>query len=120
MEVQQVMYMLMVEDMERAVRFYTDVMGFRARVAEERWSELAFGDFTLALHIAVGDGAEGKGQKGRGLSISVVDIEAACREVEAAGGQVINPPQEGDFPGLKVALVADTEGNAMELGEHTN
>ncbi len=117
MEVQQVMYMLMVEDMERAVRFYTDVMGFRARVAEARWSELAFGDFTLALHIAVDDG---EGRKGRGLSISVADIEAACREVEAAGGQVINPPQEGDFPGLTVALVADTEGNALELGEHAN
>ena len=116
MEVQQVMYMLMVRDMERAVSFYTNVIGFRRRVVEPRWSELAFGDFTLALHIASGDGEQ---RKDSALSITVTGIESACREVEAAGGRVIKPPRESDFGGLRVAVVADTDGNHLELGEHT-
>ena len=116
MEVQRIMFMAMVKDMERAVGFYTDVIGFRQRSRSPNWSELAFGDFTLALHIDVGSGAK---RNRTGLSITVTDIESACREIAAAGGEVINPPRKSDFEGLTVALVADPEGNKLELGEYS-
>ena len=116
MEVEQVLCMLMVSDMERAVDFYTNVIGFRRRSVQPRWSELAFGDFTLALHIE--DGGSGE-RKSTGLSFTVRDIDAACGEVEAAGGKVINPPHESHIDGLRLAVVADSEGNNLELGEHS-
>ena len=116
MEVEQVLYMLMVKDMERAVDFYTNVIGFRRRSVEPRWSELAFGDFTLALHIEEGGSRE---QKRTGLSFTVRNLDAACREVEAAGGKVITPPHEAHIEGLRLAVVADSESNNLELGEHT-
>ena len=50
MEIQQVMYILMVQDMDQMVDFYTSVIGFRQRSVSSNWSELGFGDFTLSLH----------------------------------------------------------------------
>jgi hypothetical protein len=33
---------------------------------------------------------------------------------------VVKAPYEGDIPGLRLAIVADVEGNSMELGQHTH
>ena len=101
--------------MERAVRFYTNVVGFKGHLSRPRWNELAFGDFTL--HIDDGDG-DGQ-RKISGLSFTVRDLDSACKDVEAAGGKVISPPQESHIGGLRLAVVADSEGNNLELGEHT-
>ena len=114
MEVQRVMYILLVKDMERAVRFYTKVIGFKGRFSRPRWNELVFGDFTLALHIDEGDAEP----RSTGLSLTVTDIDAACREIEAAGGKVIGPPHDTHIPGLRLATTLDSEGNPLELGEH--
>ena len=116
MEVQKVLYILMVQEMERAVEFYTNVIGFRRRLAEPRWTELTFGDFTLALHVEDGDIGE---RKSTGLSFTVNDVDSACSEVEAAGGKVITPPHEGNIERLRLAVVADSEGNNLELGQYT-
>ncbi len=113
MEVERVMYLMLVRDMDRAVGFYTDVIGFRGRSVSPRWSELAFGDFTLALHIDDGDS---EAQKSTGLSFTVADIDSACREVEAAGGKVVKPPYDSHIEGLKLAMVVDSEGNSLEFG----
>ena len=113
MEVEQVMYILMVRDMDRAVDFYTGVIGFRGRSVTPRWSELAFGDFTLALHIDDGDGGE---RKSIGLSFTVRDLDSVCREVEAAGGKVINAPHDGDIEGLSPNPPKDTDGGREDSG----
>ncbi len=91
------MYLLMVQDMDRAVDFYTNVIGFQKRSASPGWSELAFGDFTLALH----GGGSGEGKK-TGLSFTASDLDSACEEVEAAGGKVIKAPYEGPVAGLRL------------------
>ena len=114
MEVEQVMYILMVQDMDRAVEFYANVIGFRTRSHSARWSELAFGDFTLALHIG-----EKGGGRSTGLAFTVSDLDAACKEVEAGGGEVIKGGIEGPVAGLRRAIVVDAEGNSLELGQYT-
>ena len=115
MDVEKVMYILMVQDMDRSIDFYTNVMGFTTRSQSPNWSELAFGDFTLAIH----GGGHGEG-KSTGLAFTVADIESACREVEAGGGAVVKAPFAGDIPGLTQAVVADTEGNRLELGQYSH
>lgn len=117
MDVQQVLCQLMVQEMDRAVDFYTNVIGFRRRSVSPRWSELAFDDFTLALHIEDGGGGE---QRRTGLSFTVGDLDAACREIEAAGGKLVSPPHETHIEGLRLAIVADGEGNILEFGQYTN
>ena len=114
MEIEKVIYILMVRDMERMVDFYTDVIGFRKRSASPYWSELAFGDFTLALHHGGNTDTNSTG-----LSFTVTDIDAACKAVVAAGGTVTTSPQDGPIPGLIIAAVSDSEGNTIEFGQHT-
>ena len=113
MDVAQVMYILMVRDMDQAFDFYTKVIGFSMRTRSPNWTELSFGDFTLALH----SGGKGDG-KNTGLAFTVTDLDSACREVEAGGGTVIRAPFAGDIPGLRQAVVADGEGNGLELGQY--
>ena len=113
MEIQQVMYILMVQDMDRMVDFYTGVIGFRQRSVSSNWSELAFGDFTLALHHGGASDANNTG-----LAFTVTDIETACKEVVAGGGTVITTPYDGNIPGLIQAVVSDAEGNAFEFGQY--
>ena len=114
MDIEQVMYILVVEDMDRMADFYENVMGFRQRDRSPRWSEVTFGDFTLALHI----GRKGDAKQ-TGLSFTVNDLDEACKVVEQGGGRVLKTPADGDIPNLRLALVADPEGNPLELGHHT-
>ena len=114
MEIEQVMYILLVQHMDRMIDFYTNVIGFRKRSESPYWSALAFGDFTLALHYGGNTDANNTG-----LSFRVADIDTACNELVAAGGTVITSPHDGDVPGLIAALVSDAEGNTLEFGQHT-
>ena len=64
MRPKSVKYVLMVEDMDRALAFYRDTMGFTEGFISPHWSELRLGDAVVALH----DGGEGARTK-TGLSL---------------------------------------------------
>ena len=113
MRVTKLLYMLWVSDMGRAVSFYHDAMGLTLRSQSPSWSELAFGDATLALHIS-----HKRGIGATGLSFEVDDIEAACMAAERGGGRVVNAPQDCDIPGLTLADIADPDGNRIQFGHH--
>ena len=110
MKVRKTLYMLMVQDMERGVRFYRDVLGLEVKLHTPGWSELTLGDSTVALH------AGGAGELTRtGLSFEVEDIDAACREVQEGGGQLLSGPVLRSGEGIKLASLADTEGNGFSF-----
>ena len=77
MKVTKVLYMLWVTDMDRAVRFYRDVLGLNVHAQSPNWSELTLGDSTVALHQGSNDSF-----RMTGLSFEVDDIDEACREIE--------------------------------------
>ncbi len=105
--------MLWVKDMDRAVAFYRDVIGLDVHAQSPGWSELTFGNATVALH-------QGTNESFRmtGLNFQVDDIEEACREILAGGGSIVKAPYEGGFPGLRLADLTDPDGNRIELGSH--
>jgi predicted enzyme related to lactoylglutathione lyase len=113
MHVESVKYMLMAQDMDRAVRFYRDVIGLKVAFESPEWTELTFGNAIVALH----GGGTGKYQK-TGLSLQVRDIVSACKELEAAGGKIASPPQTRPGEPIKLAEVLDTEGNAFSLTQY--
>lgn len=97
--------MLEVVDMDRAVRFYTEAFGMPVVEQSEEWSELGVPGATLALH----GGATGTEVTRSSLSITVSDVEATARAVEAAGGRVL---QVGpDLGGFRLGEFVDTENN---------
>jgi hypothetical protein len=107
-----VKYLLMVEDMNRAVEFYSKVFGLPIGYQSDHWSELHAGDAVVALHSG------GSGQRAdAGLSFAVDDIEAAVAAVSAAGGTVVRPPHAPEGEGILLADLVDPEGNGFMLSQ---
>ena len=108
MKVRKSLYMLMVQDMERGVRFYGDVLGLDVKLHTPGWSELTLGDSTVALH------AGGSGEQTRtGLSFEVDDIDDACRQVQDGGGSFSEGPSCGRRRASGSPTWQDTEGNVF-------
>ena len=114
MQVQKLIFMLMAQHMERAIAFYRDVIGLELRVNYGGWAELGGEDAVVALH----GGGDGE-YRTTGLSFTVADVAAACDEVSAGGGRVVQSPQVRDGEGIVLAFLADTEGNGFMLTQNT-
>ena len=108
MVIESVKYMVMAQDMSRAIRFYRDVLGLEVKFESAHWTELAYGDAIVALH----GGGTGVYQK-TGLSVQVKDIVGACREIDSGGGKIALAPVARPGEPIKLAEVLDTEGNAF-------
>ena len=113
MEVLKSYFMLTVQDMDRATGFYRDVFGLSVRFVSPEWSELAWRDATIAFH---GGRADGEYQQ-TGLGFEVDDVDAACAAVAAAGGTVVAPPADRAGERIRLAEVADTEGNVLSVAQ---
>jgi predicted enzyme related to lactoylglutathione lyase len=112
MKVEQVKLMIMVEDMDRALSFYSETFGLLVAERSPGWSELTWGDWILALH-AGGAGT----RRSTGLSFSVDDIDLAAAAVERAGGSVIEAPHQPDGEPIRLAVLVDPEGNSFMLSQ---
>ena len=113
MEVQKVAFILMAQEMDRAVAFYRDVIGLELRVRHgSHWAELGYDDAVVALH----GGGDGEYRR-TGLAFTVADVAAACDEVSAGGGRVIQSPEARPGEGILLARLADTEGNGFDLSQ---
>ncbi len=113
MLVESIKYMLMAQDMGRAVRFYRDVLGLKVAFESPEWTELTFGSAIVALH-----GGGGGAYRKTGLSVQVRDIVSACKEIEVGGGRIALAPQNRPGEPIKLAEVMDTEGNAFSLTQY--
>ena len=94
-----------VGDMDRAVKFYRDVLGLSLKFQSPDWTEFSTGDTTLALHSASAKNPAGKVEVG----FTVPDIHAFYREMTDRGVQFAMPPTKQDFGGL-LAQFVDSEG----------
>jgi catechol 2,3-dioxygenase-like lactoylglutathione lyase family enzyme len=111
----------MVDDVEKAIAFYTKVLGFEvltsfvpafADVARGRLRLLLSGP-TSSAGRAMPDGAKpGPGGWNR-IHLIVDDIEAEVARLRATGAQFRNEILSG--PGGKQILLQDPSGNVIEL-----
>ena len=107
MKVQDVFYVVMVHDMERAVRFYRDVLGLDVEGQTPEWSRLAIGYKIIVLR---GGGAGDL--TWTGLHFEVEDIQDACLRVQEGGGRIHSWPHRANG-WTALADMADTEGNGF-------
>ncbi len=112
MKVTKTYFMLMVGDMERAMRFYRDVFGFAVREQSPHWSELARGDAIVALH----PGGSNEPRE-TGLGFDVDSLESACAAVVRGGGKVVRPPEARPDEPIRLATVEDPEKNRFFLAQ---
>ncbi len=119
--------MIRVGDLDRSIRFYTDVLGMKVL----RRKDYPDGRFTLAF-VGYGDEADHtvielthnwdtkSYEIGNGfghLAVSVPDAAAACEAVKAKGGKVTRPAGPMKHGTTVIAFVEDPDGYKIEFIE---
>jgi predicted enzyme related to lactoylglutathione lyase len=89
------------------------VVGLEVRSASPQWSELTRGDATVALH----GGGDEEIHDTR-LSFQAGDLDAACREVTLSGGRVLKAPEDRPEEPIRLAHLANTEGNGFTMSQY--
>lgn len=117
--------MLRVGNLDRSLRFYTDVLGMMLL----RRKDYPEGRFTLAF-VGYGDEASQtvlelthnwdttRYELGDGyghIAIGVDDVYAACERIRAAGGKVVREPGPMKHGNTLLAFVEDPDGYRIEL-----
>jgi predicted enzyme related to lactoylglutathione lyase len=100
-----------VSDMNRAVKFYRDVLGFQLKFESPGWSEFVTGETTLALHPASQENAAGTVE----LGFTVPDVQEFHKQMGAKGVQFTMLPTKQDYGGL-LARFVDSEGGHSSVG----
>ena len=103
-----------VQDMDRAIKFYTEKLGFPLKVRfGNNWAEVDAGSISIGLHPTE-DGAAVTGEGGAVVSFAVDDIESLVRDLRSRGVEVgdIRTPPRGKF-----AMIKDSEGNYLHIIE---
>ncbi|MBI0539345.1 lactoylglutathione lyase [Roseomonas sp. KE2513] len=118
--------MIRVGDLERSVKFYTQMFGMR----ELRRNDVPAGKYTLAF-LGYGGNAAGEaeieltynygtekyemgGAFGH-LAIGVPDVAAACERIRAEGGKVVREAGPVKHGTTIIAFVEDPDGYKIEL-----
>jgi predicted enzyme related to lactoylglutathione lyase len=104
--------MLMVADMTRAMRFYTEAFDVKVVMSSPYWSELSVAGANIALHPG-GGGTETR----TGLGFEVQNLDIALERATEVGGRITTPPRERPDERIRVAELADTEGNVITVAE---
>ena len=101
-----------VGDMDRAVKFYRDVVGLPLKFQSPGWSEFSTGETSLGLHPASEKNPPGKIE----IGFNVGDLKKFYDEMTAQGVVFPMPPTKQDFGGV-LAQFVDSEGARVSVGE---
>src|SRR3954465_914678 len=108
-----------VSNMDRAVRFYTEVLGLRlAYRFGDHWASVELGKgLTIGLHPASAEMPAGRpGSMAIGLELGGVKIEEAVQRLGGKGVAFHGPINDAGKAG-KFAAFADPDGNQLYLAE---
>ncbi len=104
------------EDLERAVRFYEDVMGFEKTV-DQGWAKI----YRVAgeAHVGLVDGSRGyhKPSPSKPVMITVVvdNVDAWYRYLRVMGVVTLTDPRDHEEIGIRAFLLEDPEGYVIEI-----
>ena len=113
MKVTKTYFMLMAADVVRAASFYKAALGLKPGGYESpEWTELMQNGTTVALHHGGSTTS-----RDTGLGFYVDDLDAACKAVAAAGGQIRKRPEARANEGITIATAVDTEGNMFSIAQ---
>lgn len=105
---------LAVSDLDRAIAFYRDVLGFRLEERDDalKWARIDPG--IEGLTVGLGEQPEPAGSGGVSLNFGVADVDAARAALEARGVEFTGPTLT--IPGVvRLADFQDPDGNRIRL-----
>lgn len=105
-------------DLDRAVKFYTEVLGLPCRIKADGWAGIVVGD--AEIHLYVGGGVT------ESVEFYVDDIDAEAARLSARGVQFFAGNDKpsfieadaqyiSEFPWGRLAYFRDSEGNELAL-----
>jgi predicted enzyme related to lactoylglutathione lyase len=100
-----------VADMDRAIKFYRDIVGLPLKFESPGWTEFATGDTSFALHPASEKNRAGTYDVG----FTVKDLDEFYEQMKAKGVKFPMPPTQQDFGG-SLAQFLDSEGGHPSVG----
>ena len=122
--------MLRVGDLQRAIDFYTKVLGMKVLRTTERPEQkysLAFVGYgtnpehaELELTYNHGVGSYELGSAYGHIALGVPDVYAACEKIRAAGGNITREPGPVKGGDTVIAFVTDPDGYKIELIQRAN
>jgi predicted enzyme related to lactoylglutathione lyase len=107
-----------VQDMKRAVAFYTEVLGCTQTFGDEYWSALEVGGLRLGLHGTGGEPVpatprDAHGQNcGGTLTFRSDDVAEDRKRLEAAGAKILG---EDDAAWGHMLVFEDLDGNVLKV-----
>jgi len=100
-----------VQDMQRAIGFYGETLGFSVTEQDGEWAEVDANGLTIGLNAREGDGA---GSGGPVITFQPEGgIEEAKQQLEGDG--VSFPGEISEHPWGRIATFKDSEGNDLQL-----
>jgi predicted enzyme related to lactoylglutathione lyase len=108
-----------VADQDRALKFYTEKLGFKIATNQEmgpgkRWIELRIGKAETRVVLFTMDGEEGRIGTRMNCSLACDDVEATYRQFSERGVEFEGPPQRQ--PWGSFVIMKDSEGNRFVVG----
>ena len=115
---------LIVEDLDRALHFYTGVLGLRLAHCSGDYAQLDTGATRLALYtrsamaktLGISLDAPASNAPGFEIGFKVADVNAAFSELIARGAPPVVPPADR-FWGQRTAYVRDPDGHLVEIAQ---
>jgi len=115
---------LIVEDLDRALGFYVDVLGLRLGHRSGDYAQLDTGTTRLALYtrsamaktLGMALDAPESNAPGFEVGFKVLDVDAAFTELIARGAHPVMPPTDR-FWGQRTAYLRDPDGHLIELAQ---
>ncbi len=106
------------KDLNRAVKFYTEVLSLKCRIQADDWAGIVVGN--AEIHLYVGGGVT------EGVEFYVDDIDAEVERLSALGVEFFagsekpsflraNEKNISEFPFGRLAYFHDSEGNELAL-----
>ncbi|MGA7713689.1 MAG: VOC family protein [Rhizomicrobium sp.] len=108
-----------VKDQERALKFYTEKLGFKVATDQamgpgRRWIELRIGTAQTRFVLFTMEGEEARIGSQMNMSIACDDVGATYRQLSERGVEFEAPPQKQ--PWGTYTIMKDSEGNRFVLG----
>ena len=115
---------LVVEDLDRSVAFYTEVLGIHLSHRSGGYAQLITGPTRLALYTrealaaTLGEELEPPARNAPGFQIGflVADVDEAFADVVARGAEPVKQPVDR-FWGQRTAYVRDPDGHLVEFAQ---
>ena len=108
------LFALPVSDLQRAVTFYRQAFELEPVFEAEQIVFVGIPGTDMSFGLLLDPSNAGAGPQNVGLHLDhAIDREGALREIESAGGRIVERGEHG--PGVPFARMADLDGNVLEI-----